>query len=241
MKVSDQNDINTRWKRGQGSVAIIWRKHFKVQRLLVGDDRVAAIKIRTNNESFVFCSVYLPSTNSSPSEFMKSLKCLEDICVNLNYRQEKVVVAGDFNAHLFDARSRQPENNRGKIILDICTKLDLFPVNIDMPCKGPLFTNVSSCVKSVVDYICMSNCMRTNVNCIEVVDEHPCNLSHHLPLTVTINVDGDITDERIFNKLGRKYERIAWKKSTLEHSSEFERRLNDAVVEVDDTLAMLMI
>ena len=50
-KVSDQNDINTRWKRGQGGVAIVWRKHLKVQRLLVGDDRVVAIKIQTKNEN----------------------------------------------------------------------------------------------------------------------------------------------------------------------------------------------
>ena len=81
--------------------------------------------------------------------------------------------------------------------------------------------------------------MRTNVNCIEVVDEHPCNLSHYLPLIVKINVDGDITYEQIFNKSGREYERIAWRKCTLEHFSEFQRKLNDAVVEVDDTLVML--
>ena len=178
-KVSDQNDINTRWKRGQGGVAIIWRRHLKVQRLSVGDDRVAAIKIRTNNESFVFCSVYLPSTNSSLSEFTETLKCLEDMCINFNYRQGKIILAGDFNAHLFDTRSGQLENNRGKIVLDMCIKLGLFPVNVDMSCKGPLFTYVSSCGKNVVDYICLSNCMRTNVNCVEVVDEHPSNLSHH--------------------------------------------------------------
>ena len=81
--------------------------------------------------------------------------------------------------------------------------------------------HVSGCGKSVVDYICLSNCMRTNVNCIEVVDEHPCNLSHHLPLIVKINVDGDITDEKIFSKSAREYERIAWRKCTLEHYSEF--------------------
>ena len=79
--------------------------------------------------------------------------------------------------------------------------------------------------------------MRTNANCIEVVDKHPCNLSHHLPLIVKINVDGDIIDEKLFSKSGREYERIAWRKCTLEHFSEFQRRLNDAVVEVNDTLS----
>ena len=63
--------------QGQGGVAIIWRKHLKVQRLSVGDDRVVAIKVLTKNENFVFCSVYLPSTNSSMSEFMNTVKCLE--------------------------------------------------------------------------------------------------------------------------------------------------------------------
>ena len=171
------------------------------------------------------------------SEFMHTVQCLEDMCVNFSYRQEKIILAGDFNAHLFDTRSGQLENNRGKIVLDMCIQFGLFPENVDMSCKGPLFTYVSGCGKSVVDYICLSNCMRTNVNCIEVVDEHPCNLSHHLPLIVKINVDGDITDEKIFSKSAREYERIAWRKCTLEHYSEFQRRLNDAVVEVNDTIS----
>ena len=157
------------------------------------------------------------------SEFMDTVKCLEDMCVNLNYRQEKIILAGDFNAHLFDTRSGQLENDKGKIVLHMCIKLGLFPANVDMSCKGQLFTCVSGCGKSVVDYICLSNCMRTNVNCIEVVDK--------------INVDGNITDEKIFSKSGREYERIAWRKCTLEHYSEFQWRLNDAVVQVDDTLS----
>ena len=118
------------------------------------------------------------------------------MCANFNYRQEKIILAGDFKAHLFDTRSGQLENNREKIVLDMCIQLDLFPANADMSCEGPLFTCVSGCGKSVVDYICLSNCMQTNVNCIELSDEHPCNLSHHLPLIVKINVDGDITDEK---------------------------------------------
>ena len=79
------------------------------------------------------------------SEFMDTVKCLEDMCVNFNYRQEKIILAGDFNAHLFDTRSDQLENNRGKIGLDMCIKLGLFPANVDMSCKGPLFTYVSGC------------------------------------------------------------------------------------------------
>ena len=81
-----------------------------------------------------------------------------------------------------------------------------------------------------MDYICSEQLYANNVNCIDVIDEHLWNLSHHLPLIVKINVDGDITDEKIFNKSGREYERIAWRKCTLEHFvSEFQRRLNDAL------------
>ena len=79
------------------------------------------------------------------SEFMHTVKCLEDMCVNFNYRQEKIILAGDFNAHLFDTRSGQLENNRGKIVLDMCIKLGLFPANVDMSCKAPPFTYVSGC------------------------------------------------------------------------------------------------
>ena len=64
------------------------------------------------------------------------------------------------------------------------SNVGLFPENAG---KGPPVTYVSSCGKSVVDYICLSNCLRTSVNCIKVVDEHPCNLSHHLLLIVRVN------------------------------------------------------
>ena len=50
-------------------------------------------------------------------------------------------------------------------------------------------------------------------------------------------IDGDITNEIIFSKLGRGHERIAWKECTSEDFSEFRWRLNDAVVKVDDTLS----
>jgi hypothetical protein len=64
-KTSEQNNMNTRWQRGQGGVAIVWKKHLKAQRLLRGNDRIVAIKFGMNNQNYVFCSIYFPSTNSN--------------------------------------------------------------------------------------------------------------------------------------------------------------------------------
>ena len=129
-KVSERNNINTRWRRGQGGVAIVWRKHLKVQQLSLGNDRIVAIKIQKNHQTFVFCSVYFPSTNSNLSEFADILNSLKTICTRLNYRKERIIIAGDFNAHLSDPRSNQVRNNRGKLVLEMFAEFDMFPVNV---------------------------------------------------------------------------------------------------------------
>ena len=221
-KVSERNNINTRWRRGQGGVAIVWRKHLKVQQLSLGNDRIVAIKIQKNHQTFVFCSVYFPSTNSNLSEFADILNSLKTICTRLNYRKERIIIAGDFNAHLSDPRSNQVRNNRGKLVLEMFAEFDMFPVNVDMPCTGPPFTYISSGGSSVVDYIFMSRCMWSSVKWVKVGEEHPCNLSYHLPLIANIEMCAVMSHDELINNSEKEYERIAWMKCTSEQVSEYQ-------------------
>ena len=220
-KISEQNNMNTRWKRGQGGVAIVWKKHLKAQRLLLGNDRIVAIKFRMNNQNYVFCSIYFPSTNSNLADFIDTLTCLNAVCTQLSYREEQISIAGDFNVHVSDPRSGQRENNRGKLLLEMFAEFDMFPVNVDMPCMGPLFTYYSSCGNSVVDYIFASRNIERIVKCVKVGDEHPCNLSYHLPLIAGIEIFAGINCHESSNNLENEYERIAWRKCASEQVLEY--------------------
>jgi endonuclease/exonuclease/phosphatase family metal-dependent hydrolase len=118
-----------------------------------------------NNQNYVFCNIYFPSTNSNLADFNDTLTCLNAVCTQIIYREEHIIIAGDFNVHVSDPRSGQREHNRGKLLLEMFAEFDKFPVNVDMACMGPLFTYYSSCGNSVVDYIFASRNIERTVKC----------------------------------------------------------------------------
>ncbi|CAB4017039.1 Hypothetical predicted protein [Paramuricea clavata] len=190
-----------------------------------------------NNQNYVFCSIYFPSTNSNLADFIDTLTCLNAVCTQLSYREEQIIIAGDFNVHVSDPRSGQRENNRRKLLLEMFAEFDMFPVNVDMLCMGPLFTYYSSCGNSVVDYIFASRNIERIVKCVKVGDEHLCNnLSYHLPLIASIEISAGINCHESSNNLENEYERIAWRKCASEQVLEYQRRLYDTIITMDDTL-----
>ena len=120
-----------------------------------------------------------------------------------------------------DPRSGQRENNRGKLLLVMFAEFDMFPVNVDMPCMCPLFTYYSSCGNSVVAYIFASKNIKRIVRCVKVGDEHPCNLSYHLPLIAGIEIFVGINCNESPKNLENEYERIAWGKCASEQVLEY--------------------
>lgn len=212
-KSSNLNDLNTRWRRGQGGVAILWRKIVLCQIFTFKSDRVIGIKLK-GDFGLVICSVYFPSSNRSLSEFKETLQQLEQFCYQQKVNGEYVVMMGDFNAHLTVLRSNQTMNARGRLLQGMVSRLKLCALHTSELCTGPINTYVSTCGTSVVDYIIVDNCLKPLVRQIEVVNEEPDNTAFHLPIAATIKVDNS-WGENLSSNVPDK--RIAWSKCTSDN------------------------
>ena len=216
---SDLNDLNFRWKRGQGGVAIFWRRNLECQPMSGGNDRLVAIKLK-GTLNLVICSVYFPSSNRSVSEFKKTLDELEQFCYEQKANGNSVVIMGDFNAHLKVCRSGQTLNSRGKLLQNLLNKLSLCAVNTGTNCEGAMNTYISSSGNSMIDYILVEENMVPCVTRVSVLAETPDNSAFHLPVILFMELhELHETPKACTN------ERIAWTKCTTDHSAMFIENL----------------
>ena len=229
---SSQNDLNYRWKRGQGGVAILWRdRNYFGQKIFTQSDRIIAVKIKSKQNqslSLLICCVYLPSTNHNFGEFKKVLEDLELFCLKRQSMGETLIILGDFNAHMHDKRSGQKENVRGRMIKDVFDQLQMSVVNIEYECEGPMHTYVSSSGCSVVDYIFLDSTLLQDVKNVKVIDEHPENTAYYLPVKAEIILNAN-SDDRSSIQRNQVIYSIAWKKYTVNQLAEYSCALTETL------------
>ncbi len=92
--------------------------------------------------------------------------------------------------------------------LSILSNLNLIAVNLKSICKGPAQTYEYSTAVSTIDYICVPNTLFQSISNAEVLDIHPENVTHHLPVTVTLDIMSSCP-EQLTNYAPPL--RIAWK------------------------------
>ena len=93
-----------------------------------GNNRLVAIRLK-GTVNLVICSVYLPSSNRSLSDFKKTLEESSQFHYEQKTNGATVVIMGDFNAHLKVCRSSQTMNARGKLLHAMLMKLNLRAIN----------------------------------------------------------------------------------------------------------------
>ena len=76
--------------------------------------------------------------------------------------------------------------------------------------------------------------MWSSVKWVKVSEEHPCNFSYHLPLIASIEMRAVTSHDELINNSEKEYERIAWMKFTSEQVSEYQRRLYESIIGIDD-------
>lgn len=231
---SHLNNNLYRWKRGQGGVAIFWRKKLKIKKLSATDSMIA-IKIKTGCLRWTMvCGIYFPSTNHSICEFKEALSALELLCLR-ERGDDNLVILGDFNAHIAGARSVSQENTRGRLVRETLQKLDLNVTNLLPSCVGPRHTYKSSIAYSTIDYICVDSNLLQQLRYSKVTNMHSHNLTHHLPVEVSIgflekSVSCDVTQNMTRPK-------IAWRKCTDKQLGNYQMCLNErlqSLPELDD-------
>ena len=221
---SSLNDELRRWKRGQGGVGLLWRKDLKVKKLTATDTMIA-IKIKTGFLQWTMvCGVYLPSTNHTLTEFKEAISALEQLCLR-ERGDDNLIILGDFNGHISGARSFNKENTRGRLVREAFTKLGLTATNLMASCMGPRHTYESSTAYSTIDYIWVDNYLVEQLKRSEVMNMHSDNVTHHLPMEVTIMFPGESASFEVTEILTRP--KVAWKKCSAEQFCSYQNSLDE--------------
>ena len=133
----------------------------------------------------------MPSSTYSISIFKEYLKELEHV-INMFCCQGKVIVMGDFNAHIGHSggpRSFRHVNERGRLLAEVMSSLNLISVNSLALATGPLETYYANDGLSVttVDHILIHEENIQFVTSCRVGSEQHSNLSYHLPVYCELN------------------------------------------------------
>ena len=178
--------------RGQGGVALLWRKSLSNVTPIskITHDRVCGIRVPIH-DGRILCiySIYLPSQGSI-DDFSTTVDEIYDI-VYSDSPSNLCVMCGDFNGdvgYLGGRKSSRQPTNQGKKVADLMSELNLYPVNLDRISEGPINTFKGGMGSSTLDYIAIPTCMRDKVTSCRVVDDAILNSSDHLSVEATLGI-----------------------------------------------------
>ena len=166
-------------------------------------------------EPLFILAVYFPSSNHSLDEFRETLDLLWAL---YEYCDQRItLVLGDFNGSLCylggDRISSEP-NVRGELINEFLNYFNLFAVNLDNICSGPLDTFYSDdgLSSSAIDLIVVPRSLSQYINWAYVFEKDCENYSHHPPIALSIKLSvlqHCYTDDPISNYTRK---RVPWHK-----------------------------
>ena len=179
--------------RGQGGVAILWRKSLAgaspIKTLV--HDRICGIRIQLASGAVLnIYSVYLLSVGSA-NNYEYTLDDLDEVVTSLD-RRTKFIICGDFNGdvgRLGGPRSNVVPNRQGKILASFVEKHGLIVSNMQPVCSGPMHTHVGPLSSSVLNYILVQEDLYDLVKLVGVLEDPIMNLSDHRVVSVVVSLD----------------------------------------------------
>ena len=190
-KFSDASQFGVR--RGQGGVALFWRKSLKGATPIneITHDRICGLRLLSSEgiNTNIF-SVYLPSQGSS-EDFDTILDEIFDI-VNNDEPGKLSIICGDMNGdigYLGGPKSTRRPTKQGRAVAGFFKNLSLFPTNLDVRAKGPINTFKGGMGSSTLDYIALPICMDRQLLSCEVLEDDILNLSDHRAVKTEIKFE----------------------------------------------------
>ena len=204
-------------RRGQGGVAIFWRKNLpgftKVSNII--HDRACVLRFQPlGGDVYFFISMYLPAQG-----------CDDDLPVALDEVSEiietceagsKIILLGDFNGDvgsLGGPRGIRDATARGRYIMNFLNRHAFIAVNMQALTSGPVDTFVCHNGQSTIDYITVPAYMANEVRICHVNSWDVLNTSDHRDIHMTLSITGDIINRQQTPKPSR----IKWEKSDTRH------------------------
>ena len=179
--------------RGQGGVAILWKRHLRgiVPLNDITHDRFCGVRLQTNDgRSVNIFSLYLPSMGSG--EDLQNT--LDEFSGVLETRDpgERCIWGGDFNGDvgkLGGPRGVRLPTDRGRKVMELVDRYDMHIANLALSTQGPIDTFYGHNTSSCIDYLIVPNEMKSMIVSCEVEDEHTLNTSDHIPVRITVDLD----------------------------------------------------
>ena len=179
--------------RGQGGVALLWKKSLCNTSSIndITNDRICGIRLETKNGAIInIFSIYLPA-QGSPEDYGASIDDLSEIIESREIGSLSIV-CGDTNADLGSKggpRGYKRISKQGKILLNFNNRYDLTAVNLQNYTKGPVNTHIGPTGKSTIDYILIPSTLLDCVISCRVCDGAALNTSDHRPVVCSLNLD----------------------------------------------------
>lgn len=209
--VSQSTYVTHSW----GGTAVLWRESidFYVNAIQVDSRRICGISIQQGNDKKLYIiGVYLPQAGCGSDCFENELMILEELVAKC-YSDGEVIIIGDVNCHFggnIGPRGWGKTSPNGKKLINFMNRSNLKILDLNDMCKGPNYTYyVEGVGCSYIDHCIGSPLIASMLNDCIVAHDDILNTSDHLPITISINIDGPLVS---FSKSAST--RVAWHKLT---------------------------
>jgi hypothetical protein len=106
----------------------------------VDSNRITGIELSIPGcESYFIFSLYLPAITQSSDSFRDHIDLLSEL-VSVYNEIGTVILMGDFNSKIGGPRYQVTNNVRAKLCSSLMGEHNLFSVNMELFCKGPIVT-----------------------------------------------------------------------------------------------------
>ena len=189
--------------RGRGGVCMLWHKSLTkhIKKLDVGNERIQAIQLQTQNSKIIIINVYMPTFESNSIRKYKECLDILNAIMSANSKHD-FIICGDFNASLSENRS----NKHDKLFKTFVCQNQL---SHTMPSLSiPTFIQHSGNGSSQIDYILSANSQLLGQTRIDRNDFS--NTSAHTSISARVYCTLPENNGKNQRENSRKAEKILW-------------------------------
>ena len=191
-KFADASDYGC--KRGQGGVALFWRKSLGgvTPITTLKHDRFCGVRLQCDTGRIInIISVYMPS----PGATEKLNETIDELAEAIDKMEvgSLSLVCGDYNGdvgYLGGLRSNRRPTAQGKNIMKFFDEFSLSPSNLNAKATGPLNTFRGGVGSSTIDYIAVPVSLLNDIVSCEVLVDPILNTSDHHAIRTVMGFSG---------------------------------------------------
>ncbi|MEW8547754.1 MAG: reverse transcriptase family protein, partial [Candidatus Thiodiazotropha sp.] len=206
--------------RGYGGVAILWKENIDhlVTILPDGGNRIQCVEVACQ-EPVILVSVYMPcrGLRENSDEFADCIAQLQEIYQKYSH-SHTVIFGGDFNEDL--GILKESERNKSfKLFMNEC--------QLTTKETGKTYVNPDGVETSTIDYILFPESISSKIKKISRLDEIDANVSDHLPLMCTLDINLEIVNKP--KSMQQKPAKVKWEKVDKD---EYKARVSERLATV---------